>query len=393
MELEQYRRTVRLLESLDSKDKNMFTNIISDLVDRTDLMDNVLDILRDDSVYSLTLQDRQREALTRLLLRYSRAYISLFLSGVRIDGLLKYTQTKIYHVNAVNGYRIATKSEVEQAVASLMAEVTDNIPEKEQRLLKLFQWTLDGDRKLFKSLGYELEFSEDRKLKTSYFQMLVMAGNELNELMDFMEDEKRFESCVAKLKKIKRKGKYKYPEYAVDEIQSEMTIKQLVYKLKPLLPIGSSNPDIRRALHLILTWERDTKLQNNADPLDIAMMRRVYASLSGQTDTIYNQTVEDDSQLNREKCERLLKAKRAGEISQSDFVFKIISTLKKSNYKKVSPKQLAIIDTALEKLDKNLKESKENLEREKFVQSKLDKSTIDIFDMATVLGDGLIGEL
>lgn len=46
-------------------------------------------------------------------------------------------QTCIYHVQAETGYRVATTSEVENGVIGLIAEVKDNIPEKDQKAVEI----------------------------------------------------------------------------------------------------------------------------------------------------------------------------------------------------------------------------------------------------------------
>lgn len=400
MELNQLTRTVA---GLDTKELNILSNVLVDSVPKTDLMVNILEILDETGPYSGVLSEHNRSALLRLLLRYVDSCWPVYLEGVKIDNLFPYMQTTVYHVNAADGYRVATINEVANGVSSLVGEVTDNIPEKDQRLLKLLQWTFDGSWRTFKSAGYDIKFNSDRTVATTYMQMLGQAGKELNDLVDYMDDGKQFDYCLTTLRNVKRAGKYKYPQYAPDEIKVDVSLKQLIFMLKQQLPKGSSNPDIRRAWYLVLHTYSDSKGQKNPNPSDVAFLRNVYTELTTKGSSFSGNIKQDDEdrrleqQKLKDKCDRLLAGRDNHLIKSNHFAFKIIETLQRIEYSRVSIKQMTILEDALKELDVNSR-AKENVS--KSFSNIVDVDTAsssdeipNVFDVASMLGDGLIGKL
>lgn len=457
MVVDNFRRTLELLK--DDKQKSQFLNIIADTMPKTDLMVNVLEILDEFGPYNHSLTVQNREQLTRLLLNYTDGCWPIYFEGVKIEPLFPYMQTCIYHVQAETGYRVATTSEVENGVIGLIAEVKDNIPEKDQKLLKLLQWSFDGSWRTYRDAGYKVTFNDDRTVATTYMQMLRQAQAELNELIDFMIEGHQFDYDMMVLRKVKRAGKYKYPGFAFDEVKADMQIKQLVFNLKNQLPKGQSNPDIKKAWRLILSCDKKTNSKYNygrkrtdkdifnLEPYDVQFLRKLLVDLNERSDkyiSVNNNRVENDSVQEglRNDCEKLIDGRNRHLIRSNHFVFKIIQTLSQNDYKWISSKQRNIIDQALRELDVAIR-AKENQEKmkervENTIRSSGNKSgalDIDnmsssdlrelenmnnsngqsngqaehkglkvpyesveddvpnIFDVATMLGDGLIGQL
>lgn len=138
-------------------------------------MVNVLEILDEKGPYNHSLTVQNRESLVRLLLNYTNGCWPIYFEGVKVEPLFPYMQTCIYHIQAETGYRVATTSEVENGVIGLIAEVKDNIPEKDQKLLKLLSWSFDGNWRTFRDAGYKVTFNDDRTVATTYMQMLRQA--------------------------------------------------------------------------------------------------------------------------------------------------------------------------------------------------------------------------
>lgn len=189
---------------------------------KTDLMVNVLEILDEHGPYNHSLTVQNRESLVRLLINYTNGCWPIYFEGVKVEPLFPYMKTCIYHIQAETGYRVATTSEVENGVIGLIAEVKDNIPEKDQQLLKLLSWSFDGNWRTFRDAGYKVTFNDDRTVATTYMQMLRQASTELNELIDFMIEGHQFDYDMLVLRKVKRAGKYKYPGFAFDEVKTDM---------------------------------------------------------------------------------------------------------------------------------------------------------------------------
>ncbi|MCL4417389.1 MAG: hypothetical protein M1365_11945, partial [Actinobacteria bacterium] len=125
--------------------------------------------------------------------------------------------------------------------------------------------------------------------------------------------------------------------------------------------------------------------------LDISIMRGLYQELTYINSRISKPTViEEDNKLKNE-CEELIQGKNDKLISADLFVFKIITTLEKINYKSCSKKQYDIILEALTKLRKEKKsiENKKEIEHTKII-SDIDAEIYgdSLLDMSNALGDG-----
>lgn len=251
--------------------------------------------------------------------------------------------------------------------------------------------------------------------------MIIQSANELNRLIDYLNEGKQFDYDLTVLRKLKRAGKYKYPTYARDEIKADISIKVLMFNLSKRLPRGSSNANIRKALSLTIRYnaEEERKAKNRGknrfikgfklEPSDVSFLREVYQHLeeSGSTAAYDRNSIQADK--NKEICDKIEAGRDAGYIASNHFVFRIIDTLKRFGYKKVSTKQLEILNSALNEVDVN-KKAAENKAKQAEANKKITgteysdlvdldalskastEETPDIFDINTMLGDGLIGQ-
>ena len=100
------------------------------------------------------------------------------------------------------------------------------------------------------------------------------------------------------------------------------------------------NTEYRKALALSLKAYKGKK---QLTPLEVSQLRDIYdrhaLDFNKQTQTETNTEIKD-------MCEKLIAERFKGKISQKHFAYTIIETLKKNNYTKCSPKQLAIIEEA-----------------------------------------------
>ena len=394
MDIMDFTRTV---EFMTDEQKKQFGGFLSEYMPKTNLMLNVLEILEDNGPYSMTLSKQNREALVRLLFNYVDSCWPIFLDDVNIKSLFQYAQTEVYHIQAENGYRVATNNEVENGVLGLIGEVTDNIPEKEQKLLHLLQWTFDGDWREFKAAGFDVKFNSDRTVATTYMQMIKQSATLLNDLIDFTSEGRQFDYCLTQLRRVKRLGKYKYPQYAADEIKVDMPLKSLAFALKNQLPKGSGNSDIRKAWYLTLTYYNNNRVK--LKPSEVSFLRQVYADLNTQegVSKFKDSASAKGSPEIQANCEKLLNALNSGLIDPNHFAFKIIGTLKENGYKRISSKQQAVLDSAMREVEvKQRAKAKEIVEITSNIINidEVDESDMpNIFDVASMLGDGLIGKL
>lgn len=102
----------------------------------------------------------------------------------------------------------------------------------------------------------------------------------------------------------------------------------------------------------------------------------------------------------KNKCEKLLVGREKHLISSNHFAFKIIDTLKRLDYSRASVKQNMIIESALKELDVNTKaEMQKANSMTKFDNivdvdaTQTSQEMPNIFDVASMLGGGLIGKL
>ena len=363
--------------------------LISTLANQKDLpyiLDKTFDTLEDSFTAPGYIGENNQIALCNMVRMFwdSCMYVSLDMRNA--ISLVDYTRMEQYNM-AVAGKEIrwATAGEIASGARGLQMEYVYPVGEKAFRRLNILCWAVTGRTIYFKRLGYELKFSSDKKLETSFYQMINMCAMDLVDLFKWGNTE-NFEELYKELRKVKRKWKTRRClERAEDEVIESITPKDLVFQLDALLPRGTSDPEYRRAVSIVI---KAIRYETQPTPLEIELLRRVYDRVT-KGDAIEEEE-EKENKL-KDECESLLEAKKQGLISYKHFAFRIIETISKQNYKRCSEKEYNIIKDALNLVEKEKKAREEQAEKEKAEAESavhLD-SVVDIMDS---LGSGSLLE-
>lgn len=320
--------------------KSFILNMSSGVFDIPYLMKETLNILDDCNPMLNMIPDNNKIALSSMINQYFDSCYTYFIDNNNLESVLEYGKIEIYKVDAANGLRAATVHEIEQGIESLISEYIYPAGEKEFKLLSLLCWTFTGKSYLFRKAGYNLEY-ENKKVKTTFYEMIKMCAYDLKELFSWLETDDNFNNAINKIKKLKKSKGYKYATYEKDEITEYISIKQLICNVEKIFPRSSTNRDYRRGLALALSSSKGNK---KLSPSEVSELRKIYHKYLIDNNNKNSENKTDESLKN--KCESILSKRYSGEINPDHFAFKIITTLKSNKYTKVSPKQMAYIDDA-----------------------------------------------
>lgn len=315
------------------------------------LVAETLKIISDGSVFWKYISDKNMHSLCNMVHTFMKKMYAGYAVGDKFDADIKYGKVTKYYVETANGKRDATSSEVKSCVSELYAEELYPAGEENYKLFCLSCWAFTGNRWAYKQAGYELKYSIDGNVITTTYEMIKNSANMINRMMEWYESEE-FKRARRFIKEIKARGPQKYAEYAFDEIRETLTIKQVAEDIIRRFPRNSDDEGYRKALGCALKIRKDgynkSKRSYNADPIDIAFMRRQYARYIEYRKTAGIE-IEDNSVL-VEMCNELEVKRYSGEIDSSHFAYKIISTIKANGYSRCSSNQYRIIKEAYEKL-------------------------------------------
>lgn len=337
----------RLESLIGEEDKQVLAIVNSvklDILEFPYIVSETVRLLDDDCVLNKQISDYNMKALARLLKMYSMDCWDIFMVGDNLSSLLKSGRVEIYYVEAARGTRRATEGEIEQGVKELTMEYAYPAGEKEYKMLNLLNWTFTGKNRYFVDAGYKLNYSKDGSVLQTSYQLIEMAANDIMDMFKWISVHDNYEGAIKKIKKFKNGKKYRHASYAEDEIEADINIKQLLHTMDKSMPRGSSVPEYRKAISLVIKSKR-----YKLEPIEISFLRKVY--------DIYTKDVAQRAEMDKadnavrqklkEDCEYLLSQRYSGKISDQHFAYKIIETLKKSDYKKCSAKQKMILDDAL----------------------------------------------
>jgi len=369
----------------NQKLKSLVTNISSGYIELPFLLSATLHILEDDSPYVNIITDNNKLALCNMMDRYFLDCYELYIDDMKLDKLLNYGCIEVYKIEASNGLRYATTNEVAQGVKGLIGENVYPAGEEEYKYLCLLEWTFYGVSYFYRQAGYKLDYDNNGKVTTPYYQMLVTCAPQLAKLFEWVSISKNVESTIKRIKKMQKSHGYKYASYEKDEITEDVTIKQLVSNIYKVFPRNSDNKDYRWALAMSI---KATKNNYRLTPLEVSKLRAIYDVYAFDKNRVSHN--ETDEEL-KEKCELLVKLRynRDAGAYKDHFAYTIIETLRKSNYSKCSAKQLSIINDAYNKLNKEyLGDKVDNTVKETKVISD-NEIDLSLQSLSDAIGSGL----
>lgn len=319
----------------------------------------IAELLSDEHLLSNVLSDKDKINTGNFLYNYHRVCWNLFTDAedmARLERGLKYAKRELYKVDAPMGERFATTKEIAMGVKQLKSEIQYPVTEDTYKLMNILMWSFTGKPLYFREAGHSLTYDVANKgYKESFYEMLLMSYRQLVEACNFYTNYDKFNATMKALDKVKKMS-FKYASYADDEIEENLSIKQLIYNIDVTFPRSSPNADYRKAISLVIKGKKSLK---SLTPMDIAFLRKVYLQYA-----LDKKSETDNSSINIElqnMCEELLKEQYKGKVKSDHFAYKIIETLKKSGYKKCSQKQYLILEDAYKSINKKIEEKKDDI--------------------------------
>lgn len=312
------------------------------------LITETLEMLADDSPLRSVITDANKVALCKMCrsVHTKLASITMFDDDKKIKALCDYSKKDIYYIEALNGNRIATKREVEDGVEGLYAKPTYVAGEKASDMLHVIMWIISGDARYLYRNGDTgvIKFSEDGNVSTPVYTLIYRYAEKITQATEYYDSEE-YKKAAKIIQKFQKTASKLYKDIESDEVTAPISKEQLVKDILDRFPRGSSNVDYRKAVSLALAYERNHRW---VTPAGIAFMREQHR--------LYGETLGDDentgstSDIIEEMCNELERLRYSKLIDPNEFVYKIISTIKKKRYKNVSSKQKDIIIEAYNKV-------------------------------------------
>lgn len=386
----EYTKLLNLLGN-DTKMTSFISNLSSGYLEVPYIISETLKILEDDNPFFNIISESNKKSLCVMMDLYFTDCWGLYIDELGLDKLLKFGKIEIYKIDAANGLRYATVNEIAQGIKGLMGEYVYPAGEEEYKRLCLLNWTFTGISYYFRQAGYKLNYDNDGKVLTSFYEMIQMCAVDLKEMFDWVSVKDQLDKTLKRLKKMQKSNGYKYATYEKDEITEDITIKQLVYNIYKVFPRNSANPEYRKALALAL---KSYKNKQKLEPLEVATLRDIYDKYALDRNRNGQSQLETDTEL-KKKCEQILAEKSLGTINPKHFAYTIIETLKKSNYTKCSPKQYSIIEDAFSIINKNKNKSiDDNIECTNNQTEVISDEEIDLSlaSLSNAIGSGLFEE-
>lgn len=374
----------RLLPLQDIVDEETWDLIeaISDQRDLPFIIDKTLSTLENSFRVTGYIGESNQIALCNMIKMFWNSCMYESLDMKNALNLVDYTRVEQYEMAIVGkSVRLATANEVASGTRGLQMEYMYPVGEAAFRRLTVFCWAVTGRMEYFKRLGYKVVYN-GKELETSFYQMVSMAAYDLMDLFKWANTI-AFSNLYKELRKVKKVWKHgRFLEFAEDEVIESITPSDLIFQLDKILPRGSSDPDYRKAISIII---RSIKYEKQPTPMELEFLRRIYDRIT----KIGVEKIEEERENKlKSECEFLLAAKDKGYLRSTEFVFRIIETLSRMEYKRCSPKQHDIIVAATQKAiaeeKKSLEETQEKIARDN--DNRLD-SVIDIMDS---LGNGVL---
>ena len=385
-----YNRTLELIQEIGTSELyNTFKNIISDKIEKTDLMKNILNIISDQTPYSNLSDDTRHKLVLALKTHFDCVWVLINVNNTNVDRLIKGMYEDVYYINAYNGIRVATQSEVENGVVSLIEKRDWKLGEQGEEIYKQFNimmWSITGRLRYYTAAGLKYTWDKETGLVETYLQLLSRSTPVMNSLYDLLKDNNKYDSIVSAINKSIRRGKFKYPNFAVDEVKTNLSAKQLIFNANKVL--WNYADDFSESKRLLMRIKKDNRFKPT--PLDISKLREDYEKATSVSYQSKNKKTNKDNLTDKQldvktKCELIEQAVKDGKLSSSDWGNKIATTLKKHKYRFCSDKQYKIINDTVSKLEEKPKENTRVMD-----DSEMTDVLDDVYNVLDALGKGTL---
>lgn len=349
------------------------------------IFEEVLNMLEDSSPSLRVISEGNAVALCNMLRSYIDKCWEHLGDSTKIDKLWKCAKTLVYKVEDGGEVRYATKREIDNGVRGLFGDEVYRVGKEVYIRLGVLLWMFTGDNKYLLKSGFKLSYDEaSRDYKETLYEKISMTASVINDIFSWVDTDD-FDNKLKELKDIQKKGSIKYVAYLNDEITERLGVKQVAIDIINNVNKGTCSKEMYRAY--MLSWDY-IKKGKKIEPLDIVFIRNKHEELTIGSDGA-GMAVDDKEDNNnendelRKECEDILEARINGKIQANHFVFRIIESLEKNRYSKVSQKQYDIIREAHSKIGGAKKQSEIAVEEQA-------ATTEDngIMNMSDILGSG-----
>lgn len=364
-------------EFLDSLAKNSMT--MPYLVEKT------LQIINDSN---RAISPKYRVSFFNMCKEYFKAcfvaYLDQSAPSNKLERLISGATSTTYYTTTINTDRVATANEVKNGIAELRPVVTHNVEPNVVQLLNIMLWSFNGLVRYYTRAGLEVHYDE-QGLVESHYQLLLNGMNKIKELVDWMNIPGNYDKTIAVLRaSLKAERNYKYPTFASDEIQPDISVKQVIYKCKSGIRGRGASDTQFKALQILGKMQRNTRA--SPSPGEISILRQAYAEI--ESGLVNPSGVELPSDV-EEVCKFIEDALERGYISEQDFAVRVERTVRQRI--KCSDKQLGVLLNARERIAKRMNNNKTDEDsKNKTDDSADDSGSTELQDMYNALGSGVL---
>ena len=366
--------TFNTIESLVNADfMEKLNPIIMNIMDRPWLVDELLYEISDQNK-NLTLYERETvKKICELLIQYFSAswmpYFDISSGSVKIQDIIKYDKQTRYCITAAGGYRVATAKEVSNGyvkdidgeIVSIVDDPSVKLDESQRIFINLFTWSTSGLWRYYIAAGYECKYNKNGQLEGAPIKYIMKIYDVLIRMCERLS-EGFYDEVIDNLKNIKKLGQYRYPEYASDEMD--------ISTLEPITFVVNQLEKNRYKFKENIMYRCLRVIKNSKNGRysveDMVLLRTGYIELKryldGNSKSINND--QENTEI-RELCDRIRLGVADGYIGLNEFATKVVGTISKSNYSRMSEKQRAILVEACDKIERA------RIEREKEESAKL----------------------
>lgn len=341
--------TFNRLTELIQSDADSIKNMMQNEVELPYLLENLAVLLSDSGAIRNNVSDGDMVTMAYMFKAYMNCCYTLSDELLTNSKIIDNVEYKAYKILAANGERFATVGEIDNGVEGLFTVPIYPAGELAAKHLRLLYWALTGKSFAFRTAGFTLEYDKLGKVTNSFYQMIQMSYLRIKEMMDWVSSGDNYDTAIKKVKKFISRGKYQYAQYEKDEVQADISVKQLLHSLR-INSKKSNKYEYRRAVALSFEAQKGKKIT----PLQISEMRKAYNEVcAGQTENNINAGV-------LELCNKLEEGVSNGALPSNHFALKIVKTLKAGGYTWCSEKQRGILIEALNLMEKNSKKEESN---------------------------------
>ena len=313
---------------------------------------------------------------------------------LKMDTLYEYTRQDRWVIDAADGERVATKNEIDEGIVynagrkfiELKNKPIESIENSQEIFLNMFMWLISGYWRYYLKAGYKVEWTKDRALKESVETYILNVENVLLRMCELFSTN-YFDNLINKLKYIKKLGKYKYPEYASDEIEADNKIIFVINQVGVLMP-KKPKSTIQSKAFGILKRNKGKSIQHYTVEEKI-LLRKCYYELKDELNNgKFNGSFERSKDI-EDICNTIREAAVNGTLPNTDFSLKIVQTLMNKGYVKCSERQMAILVEALNKIKKAEKQNEQIKAIEAMSDDDNDQyDMLSLTDISDLLGSG-----